>query len=45
VRSTDHEALHFVVFSTPLLPCSSKAQTYSSTPHSQTPSAYIPPSM
>ena len=34
-----------VVFSTPLLPRPSWAQICSSTPYSQTPSAYVPPSM
>jgi hypothetical protein len=40
LRSTDHEALHYEVFSTPLLPRPSKSQIFSSTPYSQTPSAY-----
>jgi len=44
VRSTDHYA-HYVVFFTPLLPRPSYAQMYSSAPYSQTPSAYVPPSM
>jgi hypothetical protein len=41
VRNTDHEASHYKVFSTPLLPRPSKAQTFFSTPYSQTPSAYV----
>ena len=41
VRSTDHEAPHYVFFSTPLLPRPSWAQIIS-TPYSQTPSAYLP---
>ena len=45
VRSTDHEAPHYVVFSIPLVPRPSWAQIFSSAPHSQTPSAYISPSM
>jgi hypothetical protein len=38
VRSTDHEALHYEVFSSRLLSCPSEAQIFSSTPYSQTPS-------
>jgi hypothetical protein len=38
-RSTDHEAPHYEVFSTPLLPHPSFAQIFSSTPYSQTSSA------
>jgi hypothetical protein len=45
VRSTDHEAPHYEVFSTPLLPRPSYTLIFSSTPDSQTPSAYVPPSM
>jgi len=45
VGSTDHEAPHYVVFSTPLLPRPSQAQISSSAPYSQTPSAYVRPSM
>ena len=45
VRITDHYAPHYVVFSTPLLPCPSYAQMYSSATYAQTPSAYVPPSM
>jgi hypothetical protein len=43
VRSTDHY-VHYVIFSIPLLPRLSQAQTLTSTPYSQTPSAYVPPS-
>jgi hypothetical protein len=42
VRSTNHEAPHYEVFSTPLLPSPSYVQILSSTPCSQTPSAYPP---
>jgi hypothetical protein len=45
VRSTDHLALHYVVFSTPLLPRPSYDQIFSSTLYSPAPSAYLPPSM
>ena len=45
VRSTEHKAPYYVVFSTPLLPCPSYAQTSSSAPFSRKPSAYVPPSM
>src|SRR5215510_9861441 len=45
VRSTDHLAPHYVIFSIPLLPRPSWAQILSSTPYSQTPLAYVPPSM
>ena len=41
VRITDH----YVVFSTPLLPRLSQAHIFSWTPYSQTPLAYVPPSM
>jgi hypothetical protein len=43
--STDHEAPHYEVFSISLLPSPPQAQTFSSTPYSQTPSAYVAPSM
>ena len=45
VRNTEHQVLHYVVFSIPLLLHSSYAQIFSSTPTSQTPSAYVPPWM
>ena len=45
VRSTDHSAPHYVVFSTLLLPHLSWAYIFSSVPYSQTPLDYIPPSM
>jgi hypothetical protein len=45
LRSTDHKAPHYVVFSTPLLPRPSSAQIFSSTPYFQTPSVCVPPSM
>jgi hypothetical protein len=45
VRSTEHKALCYAVFSTPLLPHPSWAQISSSALYSQTPAAYIPPSM
>jgi hypothetical protein len=44
-RNSDHEAPHYGVFSTPLLPRPSNPQIFPSTPYSQTPSAYVPPSM
>ena len=37
VRRTHHSAPHYVVFSTPLLPRSSEAQIFSSSPYSQNP--------
>ena len=40
VRSTDHEAPHYAVFFTPLLPHPSSAQTSSSATYPQTPSPY-----
>ena len=45
VKSRDHKAPHYVVFSTPLLPHPSEAQILSLAPYSQTPSAYVYPSM
>ena len=45
VRSTEHEAHRYVVFSTPLLSRPSQAQISSSAPYSQTPSACVPPAM
>ena len=45
MKSTDHKAPFYVVFSTLLLPRPSKAQISSSVPNSRKPSAYIPPSM
>ena len=45
VSSTDHDVSRKVVFSIPLSPRPSEAQTPSSSPYSQTPSAYFPPSM
>jgi hypothetical protein len=45
ITITEYKAPCYVIFSTPLLPRPSKAQTPSSAPHSQTPSAYAPPSM
>ena len=45
LSSTDHSAAHYVVSSTPLLPHPSLAQIFSSAPHSQTPSAYVPSSI
>src|SRR5215469_3245722 len=45
VSSKDPQAPHYVIFSIPLLPRPSWAQILSSTPYSQTPSAYYPPSM
>jgi hypothetical protein len=44
VRNKDHSAPHYVTFSTPLLPCPTYTQIFPSTPYSQTPSAYVPPS-
>ena len=44
VRSTEHEAPRYVVFSTPLLPRPSYVQIFSSALYSRKPSAYIPPS-
>ena len=41
--STVHSSLHNVVFFIHLLPSLSWAQIFSSTPYSQTPSAYVPP--
>ena len=41
----DHEAIHYVVFSIPVLPRPFLAQLFSPTPYSQTHSAYVPPSM
>jgi hypothetical protein len=35
VRSTEHKALRYVVFSTPLLPHPSRAQIFSSAPYLQ----------
>jgi len=45
VRITDTSAPHYAVSSTHLLPHSSWAQIFSSTPYSQTPSACVPPSV
>jgi hypothetical protein len=45
VRSTDHEAPYYEVFSTTLVPCPCYAQIFPSTPYSQTPSAYVFSSM
>ena len=45
VRSTYHWVPHYVVFSNPLFPRPSYAQIFPSAPYSQTPSAYVPPSM
>ena len=45
MRITDHYAPHYVVFSILPLLCLSQAQILSSIPYSQTPSAYVPPSM
>jgi hypothetical protein len=45
VRSTEHKALCYAVFSTPLLPHSSWAQISFSALYTRNPSAYIPPSM
>jgi len=45
VRITDNKAPCHVVFSIPLLPRPSQDQTSSSAPSSQTPSAYLPPSV
>ena len=45
VRSTDHKALRYVVFSTPLLSRPSEAQMSSSASYSRKSSAYFPPSM
>ena len=45
MRNTQHKALCYVVFSTPLLPHPSWAQISSSAPYSRKPSAYIPSSM
>jgi hypothetical protein len=44
-QSTDHKAPCYVVFSTPLFPRPSYAHITSSAPYSQTPSAYISPSV
>jgi hypothetical protein len=45
VRSTEHKAPCYAVFSTPLLPRPSEVQISSSASCSWKPSAYIPPSM
>ena len=45
VMSIDHYAPLYVVFSTTLLSCPSYVQIFSSVPYSQTPLAYIPPSI
>jgi len=45
VSSTEHYASHYVVFPTPLSPRPSYPQIFPSTPHSQTPSAFCPPSV
>jgi hypothetical protein len=45
VRSTEHKALCYAVFSTPLLPHPSWAQISSSALYSWKPSAYFPPSV
>ena len=45
VRSTDHSAPHYVVFSTPLSPRSIYAQISSPAPYSRTPSTYDSPSL
>jgi hypothetical protein len=42
-RSTDHEAPHLAVSSSPLLPILTYAQISFSAPYSQTPSAYVHP--
>jgi hypothetical protein len=44
VKSTDHEAPRYVVFSTPINSCR-LAQISSSAPYSRTPSVYDTPSM
>ena len=44
VRSTFHKAIHYVVFSVPLVPRPSQSQIFSSTHYSQTTSAYVRPS-
>jgi hypothetical protein len=43
--NTDHSAPHYVTFSIPLSPRPSYAQILSLTPCSQTPSAYVRPSI
>jgi len=43
--STDHSGPNYAASSTPLLPCPSQDQIFSSVPYSQTPSACVPPSM
>ena len=45
VSSTDHEAPHYVVFSTSALLRPSQDQISTSVPYSRTPSAYVPPSV
>jgi len=45
VRYTDQKAPRYVVFYTPILPCPSAVQIYSSEGYSQTASAYNPPAM
>jgi len=45
VRSLDHEALRYVVFSTPLLPRPSWTQISSSASYCRIPWAYAPPSL
>ena len=45
VRSTNHKASHYVVFSSPLLPRPSWTQISSSAPYSRKSSAYIPASL
>jgi hypothetical protein len=45
VRSTDHKAPCYVVFSTTLLSILSKPQLSPLAPYFWTPSAYVPPSM
>ena len=43
VRSTDHLVPRYAISSIPMLPCPSLVQIFSSTPCSQTPSAFFPP--
>ena len=45
VSSTNRKAPRYVVFSTPVLSRPSQAQILTSTPYSQTPSAYVHPSV
>ena len=45
MSTTNHSAPHYVVYSIPLSSRPSHVQIFSSATYSQTPSAYVPPSM